>query len=358
MIIKEIMNSRERILAAINHQPLDRVPTDIWATQEVWDKLHEHFDKDANLYSILKIDGIMGYSETKYIGPKLAVMQEGRTVNYWQMQFKKVDYGTGFYDEQSHYPLAQAKTIDDLNAYQWPKVEWFDYQWLTEQVKTVKDKHVVRVGYMAPFYYHNMLRGLENSLMDPLIDAEFTHYLLDKITDFFIKYCRKMFQACDGIVDLTQVTDDFGMQEGPMISLDIFREFYKPRLKRLIDMAKEFNIKVFHHDDGAMRLFLPDLIEIGIDILNPVQWACPGMELEALKKDFGRNVCFHGGVENQKILPFGTPEEVRAEVRNNIDNLANDNTGYILASCHNLQPNTPIENILAMYDEAYHYGKF
>lgn len=354
----EAMSSRERILAAINHQPLDRVPTDIWATQEIWDKLHDHFGEDADLYSILKIDGIASYSETKYIGPELSNMQEGKSINCWQMQFKKVDYGTGFYEEQTSFPLAKAMTIDDLNDYQWPKTEWFDYQWLKEQVISVKESRVVLVGYMAPFYYHNMLRGLETSLMDPLIDADFTHYLLDKITDFFLEHCRNMFEACDGMVELTQVTDDFGMQEGPIISLEIFREFYKPRLKKLIDMAKEFGIKVFHHDDGAMRQFLPDLVELGIDVLNPLQWMCPGMELEALKNDFGRDICFHGGVENQKILPFGTPEEVRAEVRHNIDSLATDKTGYILAPCHNLQSITPIENIIAMYDEAINYGKF
>jgi len=116
-------------------------------------------------------------------------------------------------------------------------------------------------------------------------------------------------------------------------------------------------VKVFHHDDGAIRDFIPDLIAAGIDILNPIQWPCPGMEQEGLKRDFGDRLCFHGGIDNQRILPFGTPEEVRAEVRHNIDALASDGTGYILAPCHNLQAVSPIENIIAMYDEAYQYGR-
>jgi uroporphyrinogen decarboxylase len=107
-----------------------------------------------------------------------------------------------------------------------------------------------------------------------------------------------------------------------------------------------------------MREFLPGLIEAGIDILNPVQWTCPGMELKELKDKFGNRICFHGGVENQKILPFGSPEEVRLEVRHCIDSLASDRTGYIIAPCHNLQSVTPVENIIAMYDEAWNYGKY
>ena len=109
--------------------------------------------------------------------------------------------------------------------------------------------------------------------------------------------------------------------------------------------------------DLAIRPFLPDLVEMGIDILNPIQSLCPGMEMEGLKRDFGRSLCFHGGIDNQQIMPFGTPDEVRAEVRRAIDTLAGDGTGYIVAPCHNLQVASPVENIIAMYDEAWRYGK-
>ena len=132
---------------------------------------------------------------------------------------------------------------------------------------------------------------------------------------------------------------------------------FSPVGQRRSDLCHEFGIKVFHHDDGGCRPFLPLLIEMGIDILNPIQWTCPGMDMQELKSEFGDKICFHGAIENQRILPFGTPEEVRGEVRHCIDALASDGTGYILASCHNLQVNTPVENIIAMYDEAWQYGK-
>jgi uroporphyrinogen decarboxylase len=217
--------------------------------------------------------------------------------------------------------------------------------------------HAVQCGYMAPFYFHNLLRGLEQSLIDPLLDPEFTHYLVGRISDFFYDQHRRMFEACEGLIDVAQVTDDLGSQTGPLISLELYKEFYAPHHKRFIDLCHEFGIKVFHHDDGSCRPFLPLLVEMGIDILNPVQWLCPGMDMKELKAEFGKKICFHGAIENQRILPFGTPEEVRAEVRHCIDALASDGTGYILAPCHNLQVVTPVENIIAMYDEAWKYGK-
>jgi len=134
-----------------------------------------------------------------------------------------------------------------------------------------------------------------------------------------------------------------------------FRRFLKPRMARLIDMIHSRGARVFHHDDGAIRPLLPELIEIGVDILNPVQWRCRGMDRAALARDFGGEVVFHGGVDNQLTLPFGTPADVRREVRENID-LFRGGRGYIAAPCHNIQANTPTENILAVYEAVHEYA--
>lgn len=355
------MNSRERVLAAIHHQPCDRVPTDIWATLEVQQKLAAHFGSIEAAYRELHIDGLPGVA-ARYIGPPLPQFpegtDEGSAIFYgiWGMRLKRMGYGDGVYLEQANFPLAGLNTIADLEAFAWPSADWFDYSAMRQQAGALRQTHAVACGYMAPFYLHNLLRGLETSLMDPFDDAEYTHFLLQKLCDFEYEYHRRMFEACDGLVDVAQVTDDLGSQAGPLISLKTYREFYAPHHRRFIHLCHEFGIQVFHHDDGAMRAFLPDLIELGINILNPVQWTCPGMELTALKRDFGQALCFHGGIDNQRVLPFGTPEEVRAEVRHCIDALASDGTGYILAPCHNLQVVTPLENIIAMYDEAWRYG--
>ncbi len=350
------MNSRERMLAAINRKPVDRIPTDIWATGEVWARLRAHFGESADIGEELHIDGFAGVGP-EYIGPALPLVAADESVNVWGIRTRRVPHEGGAYDEQSFCPLAAARTIDDLNRYAWPQADWFDYSGMRARAQEARRTKALQCGYMAPFYFHNLLRGLEQSLLDPLVDPEFTHFLVGRVSDFFYEHHRKMFEACDGLIDVAQVTDDLGSQTGPLISLDLYREFYAPHHKRLIDLCQEFGIKVFHHDDGSCRPFLPFLVEMGIDILNPVQWTCPGMDMTELKEEFGGRVCFHGAVENQRILPFGTPEEVRAEVRHCIDALACDGTGYILAPCHNLQVNTPVENIIAMYDEAWKYGK-
>ncbi|MCX6926373.1 MAG: uroporphyrinogen-III decarboxylase-like protein [Verrucomicrobia bacterium] len=356
------MTSRERILAAINHQPVDRVPTDIWATQEVWDRLIAMFGPHEEIHEALHIDGIVDVRPA-YIGPPLPPSPPDAGLDFkvfygiWGAELQWMEHGTGRYLEQVNYPFAEVKTIDDLKGCHWPSADWFDYAGLRAMAEKHHSTRVVQCGYMAPIYLHNLLRGMEQSCVDPLSEPELTHELLRRVCDFEYEYHRRMFQACEGLIDVAQVTDDLGNQAGPMYSLKLYREFYKPHHKRFIGLCREFGINVFHHDDGSMRAFLPDLLEIGIDILNPVQWNCPGMELGALKRDFGQKLCFHGGIENQRILPFGTPAEVRAEVRHCIDALASDHTGYILAPCHNLQSSTPIENIIAMYDEAWNYGR-
>ncbi len=352
------MNARERILAAIDRQPVDRVPTDIWATSEVWTRLHAHFGptREAVLEG-LHIDGFAGFSPP-YIGPPLPSGPNGESVNFWGMRHRRIGHAGGTYDEQTHYPLAFAETIDDLDRYPWPSVDWFDFSNLRAEAARVHATQAVQCGYMAPFFYHNLLRGLERSLMDPHDDPELTNEILRRISDFFYAYHRRLFESCEGLIDVAQVTDDLGSQTGPMIGLNLYRRFYAPHHQRFINLCREFGIRVFHHDDGSCRAFLPLLVDMGIDILNPIQWTCPGMALTELKAEFGHRICFHGAVDNQTILPFGTPDAVRAEVRHCIDALASDGTGYILAPCHNLQGNTPLENILAMYDEAWRHGRF
>lgn len=191
--------------------------------------------------------------------------------------------------------------------------------------------------------------------MDPLLRPEFTRHLLRRLSEFFTEYHRRCFEAAKGLVDITQVTDDWGSQHGLLVSPRVFDEFYRAPTQRAIDLAKSYGLIVFHHDDGDIRSLLPTLTGMGIDILNPVQWRCGDWDLAALKAEFGGRLCFHGGVDNQETLPFGTPEDVRAEVRRLIGALASDRTGYIVAPCHCLQAVTPIENILALYEAAHGY---
>jgi uroporphyrinogen decarboxylase len=203
------------------------------------------------------------------------------------------------------------------------------------------------------FYYHNLLRSLELSLIDALLRPEFTHCLIQHLSDFFTEYHQRCFEATRGLVHITQVTDDWGSQYGLLTSKKVFTQFYQAATQRAINLAKQYDILVFHHDDGDMRPLLPELVGMGIDILNPIQWRCGNWDLAALKREYGSKICFHSAVDNQETLPFGSPEDVRKEVKMLINTLGQDGTGFIIAPCHNLQPVTPIENILALYAAAH-----
>lgn len=352
------MDHRQRILAAIRHQPVDRVPTDIWATPEVWNKLFLHLGvtTQQEVYDALDIDGILEFAPP-YTGT--IPRQDGQhRYNEWGMGFRMQAYGSGVYDEQVIYPLAGAETIADLEAYPWPNPADYDYRALPGLIAEHSTGRAVGVGYTAVFYYHNLLRGLELSLMDPILRPEFTHHLIGRLSDFFNEYHRRCYEAARGLVDTTQVTDDYGSQRGLLISPRIFDTFYRRPVQRAIHLAKSFGLFVFHHDDGDCRKLLPVLVEMGIDVLNPIQWRCGDWDLVDLKTRYGSRICFHSAVDNQQTLPFGTPDDVRAEVKNMVATLASDKTGYILGPCHNLQAITPVENILAMYEAAHEFGTF
>jgi uroporphyrinogen decarboxylase len=346
------MNHRERILAAVRHQPVDRWPTDIWATPEVFARLRAHLGVSTNIevYDALDIDGIIGITPP-YIGPALVHTAEYQ-VNEWGMGNRAQAVDSGSYDEQVYYPLAQAETIADLEAYPWPSPDWYDYSALPALAAQYPGR-AIECGYTACFFFHNLLRGLEASLMDPMLRPEFTRYFVQRVSDFFTEYHRRCFEAARGLIDFTQVTDDLGFQTGLLISPRVFAEFYAPAMRRAIDLAHSYGLTVFHHDDGDLRGLLPQLADLGIQVLNPIQWRCGNWDLPALKAEYGARLCFHGGIDNQHTLPFGTPADVQAEVQRLKSTLGADGTGYIIAPCHCIQGLTPLENILALYQAAH-----
>ena len=191
--------------------------------------------------------------------------------------------------------------------------------------------------------------------MDLVLHPDIVHYCLDKLFDLCYQTTQRIYEAIPGKVMISYIAEDLGSQTSLLMSRDHIKEFLFPRMKRMMDLAHSAGVYVFHHDDGAVREILPDLIELGIDALDPVQWRCPGMETEGLKRDFGDKIAFHGAVDNQHTLPFGSVDDVKKEVEDLIRVLG-EGGGYILGPCHNIQPLTPPENVVAMFDHAYEHG--
>lgn len=347
----ESMTPKERWQAVLERRPPDRVPMDYWGTPEITEKLMRRLgcDSQRSMLQKLRVDFVIAPSPL-YIGPSLPA---GRDV--FGIAYRSMDYGTGVYDEAITCPLAAFDTVEAIEAgYTWPDPDWWDYTTIADQLKGWED-YPVRGGGSEPFLIYKNLRGDMQAMMDLAENPEIVDYCLGKLFDLAYHHTLRILEAIPGRVTFAYVAEDMGGQTDLMISPRHIRRFLFPGMQRMIDLIHGAGAKVFHHNDGNITRILPEMVALGIDILNPIQWRAHGMERATLKAQYGEKVIFHGGVDNQYTLPFGTPEEVRQEVRDNL-RILGAGGGYILAPCHNIQPNTPIENILAMYEEGYHSG--
>jgi uroporphyrinogen decarboxylase len=347
----ESMTPKERWLAVLNRRKPDRLPMDYWGTDEMTAKLMRYLGcaDEWEVYARLHIDKLV-VVQPRYAGPPL---RPGCDI--FGCQHVDMDYGSGAYRECVGHPLAGYHTIEEIEAhYTWPSADWFDYSVLPAQLKG-KEGYAVEGGGSEPFLDYAKLRGMEQAYMDLVDNPELVCYCLDKMFDFCHENTARILETIPGQVTVSYVAEDFGSQEGLLISPKTIRQVFVPRMKRMIDLAHSAGAFVVFHSDGAVRPILPDMIAAGIDVLNPIQWRCAGMERDGLKRDFGNQVIFHGGVDNQQTLPFGTVEEVREEVRYNIEVLGAGG-GYILAPCHNIQAISPVENVVAMYRTGYEEG--
>lgn len=348
---QETMTPRERWQAVLSRRQPDRVPMDFWATGETTGKLMQRLGCAAefDLMKRLKIDRPVA-AGPKYVGPPTPPHTDIYGIGY-----RDVDYGTGSYDEAVSFPLAKFKTVGEIESnYTWPNPDWWDYSGIPSQLKG-REEYPVNGGGSEPFLLYKNLRGGEQALMDLVENPEIVEYCLKKLFDLAYINTLRIYEAIPGKVTYSYVAEDLGGQNDLMMSPRHIRRFLFPGMKRMIELIHSAGVTVFHHDDGNISRILPELIELGIDLLNPIQWRAAGMERETLKADYGNRLIFHGGMDNQYTLPFGTVDEVRQEVRDNL-RILGAGGGYILAPCHNIQPNTPLENILALYEEGYESG--
>jgi uroporphyrinogen decarboxylase len=242
----------------------------------------------------------------------------------------------------------KADTVEDLEKHNWPWPDFFDYSTMAEQCKRYPEYAIMYEGSDL-FTRPCILRGMENMMLDMCMRPDVAHYIMEKFTAFYCEDLTRALEATKGGLQLYCEWSDFGTQEGLLMSVPMWREFVGPYLKRLIDVCHSGGVKFMLHSCGAIRELIPDIIELGVDILDPIQVMAKGMEPAGLKKDFGDKICFHGGVCTQSTLPFGTPEAVSKEVASHVATLGAGG-GYIIAPSHNIQPDTSVDNIMAMYD--------
>jgi len=351
------MNHRERILATLQRHPVDQTPVDIWLTPEVLTAVQDHVGTADELeaYHRLGLDKIVwifpGYGSEKF-DPNDS---QGR--DPWGVPTRKVQSGHAVYQEFGEGPLAGVEEPEELDDYElWPEPEGFNFDGARALAETARSYDFATIGPWVSFFeIYCHLRGMENALMDVVSEPELLEAGLDRIEAIQTRVLERFLEGLGDLIDIVFISDDMGTQGSQLISIPAWRTHFQPRLKRWCDLIHSRGKRVLFHTDGAARDFVPHLIEAGVDILNPIQHICPGMEREALNRDFGEQLIFHGGVENQHVLPYGTVEEVREEVETCLKTLGRGG-GYILSSCHNIQAGTPLENVLAMIETAQEKG--
>lgn len=366
------MTPKERVLTALNHQEPDRVPVDFHTVPEQVDKLCQHLGLERDDSSLRPPIGdyidsaVLDYLEIdfrtvwpKYIGPPMVRHEGGTFLDFWGVRRKPVRNETGVYNEVIESPLSEATTVAEVDRYAWPKVEWFSFSAITEQCRRFRDYAVV-CGWPGNVDFINrtaMLCGYERVLTGLATEDPVVLAIFDRLKEFFLEYNRRCYEASQGGIDIAFHGDDLGSQIGPIISPKTYREMFQPRWAPLIGLDRAFGLKVMLHSCGSTRKLMPDLIDTGFDVIQTVQPEAKGMDLKGLKEKFGDRLAFNGAISVQQVLPYMIPDEVRAEVERVIKIMA-PGGGYILGPTHNIQTDTSLENIFAMYEAAREIGRY
>jgi uroporphyrinogen decarboxylase len=341
---------------------VDRLPVDLWHTPEVAAALRRHcgVQDDFAMWQALGLDKIVwDFLDYKTDGDERAGAQSGagaesggdRTM--WGAPLKQIQAGEAHYAEFGAAPLADYDTPASLEAYPWwPQVDRFDYEGAVALAQRASRHYAVIGPWVSFFEIYCQLRGLEQSLMDLVENPELVEAILDRVEAIQTGMMKRFFALAGHHLDLVFISDDIAGQKSLLMSPGMWQRHLQPRLKRWCDLIHAHGLRAFYHTDGAARPLLSPILDCGVDVLNPIQHVCPGMELAELKKEFGSRVIFHGGVDNQSILPRGTVAQVQAEVQHCLRTLGAGGEGFICCSCHNVQAGTPIENILAMVETA------
>ena len=379
---------RQRVLTSLRHEQPDRLPVDLLATKGVWDKLIVELQPDVTdlkdmtwlepereaIMRLLEIDcRLLSYD--MFCHPPEHIIQPGAKVDPWASYNRSTPQGMwrqllpdgtlydiwgihgkiehsmfGSYEGFASWPLSKADSVSELKNHPWPLPDWWDFSSLPAILKRMdqdSDWHIrFRLGSFFELAWQ--LRGLSEFLMDFVQDPAIPEYLMDRLLEVHLENLRTVLELAGDRLDMIYTYDDVATKDSLMISPKMWRKYIKPRHQQIIDLAHSYNKPVMYHCDGSIYRLIPELIDMGVDLLNPIQPDAKDMDAAQLKEEFGSRLSFHGGLDIIEVLPRGTIEEVVAETRRQAAVLGKDG-GYILCSSHHIQPDTPVENVLAMY---------
>ena len=382
------MNPRERVMLALNHKEPDRIAIDLGGS--ICSSIHRKSYVELKKYLGMEVDEIkmadyvqqLPYLDEDLLErfevdfrmvqlpaatvPDLEIFEDGdywAFIDRWGSKLHMPKDG-GLYFDWVEFPIKET-SMAALDRYQWPRPDPPGHiDQLQSQAKNLyenTDYALVGSGVIGGGIFEQPARtmGLENFLVVLLTDPKFADRFMEQVTEIYIESCNTYLDQIGKYLQVFTYWDDVNSQDGWLISPDIYRKMIKPKQRRLVEaIKKKTDAKLYYHGCGAAFDLIPDLIEIGFDIINPVQVSAAGMETQVLKKTYGEDIVFWGGgIDTQKVLPFGTPADVAEEVKQRIDDLAPQG-GFVFAAVHNIQADVPPENIVAAFETALEYGKY
>lgn len=346
------LTSRERVLSAFEHVEPDRVPAWCGSSPEFWDKARRYLGLDDEGLRVWIGDDFRRVYAA-YAGPE-AALSPGAIC---RTPFGVDRHGLGYGMPMSS-PLANA-TVEQVHDYAWPDPDWFDPSKIVEETAGYEQQYAILGGDWSPFWHDVCdLLGMDNLMVKMYEDPELVDAVFERVAGFYLDVNARIFDAAADAIDILFIGNDFGSQNGPLVSEELFRRYILPHLKRFVDLGHAYDKFVLLHCCGGFAELLPSMIEVGLDGVHAVQPSCRGMDLKTLKTEYGHRILFNGAIDSHHVLIQGTPESVRQNTRDVLE-IMMPGGGFVAGASHDcILEETPVENVLAMFEAIRHYGKY
>ncbi|MBN2558754.1 MAG: hypothetical protein JXB33_08380 [Clostridia bacterium] len=343
------MNSRERVFAALNYEPFDRMPAHYYGTPEINKALMDRLGLKTRMQIYEYFGCDLRHVSPDYIGPAMRTFEDGSVEGLNGERYQTVSFGHGTYSEPSFLPFENTDDPGELSGFRFPSADWYDYSNIKTRCEELRGFAIEIEGAGTPDFINGIARyrGVQKVMFDVAVEDPVYLALVQKRFDFLYEKTERTLKAAEGLVDIVGLGEDLGDQNGLLISPSSYERLFKEKHKAFIDLAHRYGAKAMMHCCGSCRKLIPTFIGMGLDILEVVQVDTAGMDISELHAEFYGKLAFCGSMSVQHTLPYGSVDDVIREVE--LRKKLFGKGGMIIAPTHHIQAGTPVENILAMY---------